>query len=461
MQGLAISSHYPNSGIFADAAGINPYINPFSKGADVGLLQTSSAVTPSTGSVIVDNVYASYYLGTALTGYFYGDSGHLYSLNTASFPGTPTDLRTVANPAPGLSIWQVAGGTKYLYYFRLTNIGTFDLNVTFQDASYAGLQSTVIHPPHQFVGNLYYGNKDRIGGLLDGGSGTVTHTTNLLDFPSDFIVTTLNDDGYYLVIGATTNTINGNINFHTVNKIFFWDTVSSSWQKEWSIETAYIASIQKIGNLMYALCADGLYAFSSALPPTLLIPLSGSDSPATVGGVEPTHEIACVRDGVLYWISANNEVCAYGSPIPGLTPRFFKPYKVSSSYNKHISVATKFIFAVGGSNLGSLTSASGGATGYSAETIYVPLERKWNILGIDVILGEPMASGDSLNIDVKSDEDTSASDWGTMSYAIEGAVRTKRLSNRYTAENLKLVFNFNGGNVKIKKVIVYGEPMNI
>ena len=465
LSGLAISSHMP-TGVFHEASGINPFRDPFTSSDNVGLLQTSQAAQNIAGGVVVDAVRGSVYLGSSFRGYFWGNAGHLYEVDTDSFP-TPTDLRTVSNPADGLAIYQPPTGSKKLLYWQTTQFGTWDFAASYNDGAYTGLQSTIIHPTHPFVGNVYYGNKDRIGEVSNDGVGNIVHTLNVLDFPSDLLVTTINDDGYYLIVGATTNTISGNLKIHTLNKIFFWDTVSSSWNKEYEIPTAYIASIQKLGNLMYALCADGLYAFSFSIPPTLVVPFSNNDAPSTVGGVAPTHQVACVKDGVLYWTSVGTDICAYGSPIPGLSPRFFKPFKAfSGGVPTHLSVAGKFKLVTADENeFGYVDFQNGGNTSLVAETIYIPLERKWNIMKMEIILGEPMASGDSLNIDVKSDEDTSATDWGTMSFAADGAVRTKLMvssgATNYIAENLKLIFNFNGGNVKIKKVMVYGDPMTI
>ena len=100
------------------------------------------------------------------------------------------------------------------------------------------------------------------------------------------------------------------------------------------------------------------------------------------------------------------------------------------------------------------------STGVSGETVYIPLKAKYLIERIDVTLGEPMASGDSLNIDLRADEDVSATDWGTMSYAVEGAIRkkfiTKETGGEFEAENFKMILNFNGGAVKIKKIDVWG-----
>lgn len=471
MSGIAVSAHMPSTGLFTDAAGVNPFVDPLTQSASTGLLQTGATPVDVSGSVMADAVIGSAYNGAAYTAYFSGDGGHIYSLATSGFPNTPTDIRsaTVANLAEGLAIWQPNGGTRYLYYWQKTQIGIWNLVGTYPtgwtDNSIAAIHTTgsVIHPVHHLFGNLYYGNVDSVGSISDSGSGSSVSNPIALDIQGDFIVTTLCDDGNFLVVGATTNTIAGNLQIHTLNKIFFWDTNSSTWQREWEIETAFIASIQKIGSTLFALCAEGLYAFNFSTPPTLIVPLSNADGPATVGGVSPTHQIACVKDGVVYWLSSGGDVCAYGSPIPGLAPRFFKPYKAYSTVPSHISVAGKFQFFIAGQSakFGSLQTSSSGNTSLSAKTIYIPLARKYQIHRLEIYLGEPLVSGDSLNIDVQADEDTTASDWGTVSFTAHGAVRTVMLSGNYTAENLRIVFNFNGGNVKIKKVCVYGDPINV
>ena len=66
-----------------------------------------------------------------------------------------------------------------------------------------------------------------------------------------------------------------------------------------------------------------------------------------------------------------------------------------------------------------------------------------------------------MNIDVKSDEDTTASDFGTMSFTLDGAVRTKALYNGFKAENLKLYINLVAGNVKVKKIMIWADPVTI
>lgn len=483
MTGVAVSSHYPASGIFSDAVGVSPFITPFTLSNDLGLLQASAAPVETQSSVVVGPVWGGTLDGAAYKGYFIDDEGHFYEQATNS-DGSPTDLRSgtpITSPAEGVAIYQINGGTRYIYYAREDAIGRWDLSGSYptgwndtyiQSAgtlAIAGIQTTKIRNFHQFVGNLYWTNKDRIGAIIDTGAGgsltTANVDSNVLDLPSTLTAVDIDDDGFYLVIAATENTISGNTITDTINKIYFWDTAGNSWQREWSIETGYIAGIKRVGSIMYALCADGLYAFSFNTPPTLIVPLGTNDAPSVTGGEVPTSHILDERNGVLYWCAAGGHICAYGSPLPGLSPRFYKPYDTLTGIPRFFmwSGRTKIYTASDGATetFGFILPLSSGNTGVSAETIYLPLGQKFNILKMEVILGEPLASGDSLNIDVKSDEDTSASDWGTVSFASLGAKRTAMLPNRFTAENLQLIFNFNGGNVKIKKIVGYGEPVTI
>lgn len=486
LKGIAISSQYPSTGIFAEASGINPFLLPFTSSNEFGLLQTSSAATDKTGGVVSGAILGGALLGSAYTAYLIDEDGYIYSVDTTS--GTPTNLRSgsaMTTPAEGVAIYQINGGTKYLYYAREDKIGRWDLSGSYPtgwDDAYIGsgddisvaMQTTSIRNFHHFVGNLYWTNKDRIGQIIDTGAGGALSAANVasdaLDLPSTMTAVDLDDDGFYLVIAATENRITGNRQVNTLNKLYFWDTASNSWAREWTINTPFISSIHKMGSVMYALCADGLYAFSFNTPPTLLIPLANRDGPTRTGGVNPTSHTAIVKDNVLYWltsgVSGNADVAAYGSPLPGMQPRFFKPFKAmnggaSSSPSFIMSVGKFITYVADGDKFGELSNTSGGQTGLSAETIYIPLGGKYDIKKIEVILGEPLASGDSLNIDLQSDEDTSATDWGTMSYALHGAIRSKMLPGAFKAENLKLIFNFNGGNVKIKKVVLYGDAVTI
>jgi hypothetical protein len=478
MKGLAISGHYPSTGIFTEAKGINPFLSPFYGQSDMGLLQTSAAAQQV--GVVVDTVLGGWFDGAAFKAYFIGDDGHFYDQNTSS-DNAPTDLRSgtpIATAGEGVCIYQINGGTRYLYYARESFIGRWDLSGSYPtgwDDTYIGtagtistseMRATKIRNFHPFVGNMYWTNKDRIGALVDLGTGSFGASNvipSALDLPSNMTAVDIDDDGYYLVVAATENVTSGNTSINTINKIYFWDTNSNSWQREWTIHTPFIAAITSMGGLMYALCADGLYAFSFNTPPQLVIPFSTADSPSATGGEVPTSHLLDEKNGTLYWASADGCVSAYGSPIPGMSPRFFKPFNSIDALTRLVlwSGKLKAYISTANDKYGFVLNSSGGATSLAAKTLYVPLGRKFDIKRIEVMLGEPLVSGDSLDIDVQSDEDTSATDWGAMSFALHGAVRSKMLPGAFKAENLRLILNFNGGNVKIKKIAVYGEPVTI
>ena len=94
----------------------------------------------------------------------------------------------------------------------------------------------------------------------------------------------------------------------------------------------------------------------------------------------------------------------------------------------------------------------------SAETVYIPLLERYDVKRIEVVFGEPLATGDSLDIQIQTDEDTTATDYGTIDFATKGAIRRVSIfTSKNNIDNLKLIFNFNGGNVKIKQVNVFGD----
>ena len=239
--GLNSGGYYnENGGLWYQAKGLNPFIkNDNYKNMMAGC----SAPTDITGAVIVDNpwAYASRITGSnAGTLYIYGDSGHNYSIDLSG-TNNPVDLsHTVANSANGYAIFSVAGTDK-LYYFQKTQIGTFDFASTWTDAWKTGLQSTTHHPTHPFIDRIYFGNLYYVG-QIHNNAGTADINATALNLPSDYTVTCISDDGQYLVIGATKSkdTSSSSNTLTAETRVFFWDTNSASWQKEYALQSASI-----------------------------------------------------------------------------------------------------------------------------------------------------------------------------------------------------------------------------
>lgn len=478
MSGISLSGHLPGTGVFSEASGINPFTDNHTTTYQTGLLQTSAAPNEIQSTVVVDEVIGGTFNGAAFKGYFMGDEGHFYELNTSSY-ATPSDLRSstqVTNPADGMEIFKLrADASPYLYFAQRTQIGRWDLSGTYPTGwndNYIGsggaiatadMQSTDIRPFHQFLGNIFFGNKDYIGVISDQGTTTPFADPKALDLPSNLTVTTISDDGYYLVFGATSNTISGNTQVNTLNKIFFWDTSANSWQKEYTLDVAWIGSIKRVGDVMYAVTSGGIYAFAFGLRPTLVLPLSNADTLSRTAGVSPTNDLTAVRNNVLFWLSGKPDVCAFGSPIPGLGNRFYRPFQSVGTVPTYLAYPDKFRMILAGATakFAELNTASTGGTGKTAETIYIPLGRKWDINRIEIITGEPLASGDDVSIKLQSDEDTTETEFGDFTFALHGAKRSHLMVGSYEAENLKIIVSFDGGNVKVKKINVYAEPVTI
>lgn len=458
--------YHAGAGIWAAASGINPFVDLVGLNQRIGLLQANPAVTDLT-STVVNETPIGWTADLATNGdqtLYFNSTSHLYILNVSSDAGL-TDQRTVANLANGTITFQPNGGTKYLYYWQKTQIGRFDLSSTYVDNQYTGLQSTVHHPTHRFLDAVFYGNKDRIGSLRDDGAAGVTHATNDLDFESNYECTTISDDGYYLVVGITRNT-SASTGVYPGTKILFWDTNSSSWEKEWSIDAPDIISIKRVGTRMYALTSNGLYVFSYGTSPTLVHLHSAAD----VAQPNPTngghYSMDVLADGVL-WGSAN-ELHYYGKMTPDAPFAYHQPVSVPSGTAQMVvssAKAQRIYVGTTTPKFGFYDQSSAGTpnTSVTAESIMIDLKNEWKIGRIDFVMGFPLASGDSLNIGLANDIAGSFTDFqktNAVSFADYGAKMSAKLLGTFNAELLRMKLTWAGGTVKIKRIDVWGDKID-
>ncbi len=459
LTGIASGAHIERGGIWHKAEGINPFVNPRQESVDTGLLQTCSAPTEVTGGVGGTPLSTATRVTGANAGTTYIGTSLGVSQIDMSADNNATSTLTVANMTNGLELFQSRGATaEYLYYWQTTQIGRYgDLNgtPTATDAWVTGLQDTSYHPTHKMWDEIYYGNKDRIGQIKDDGAGGQTHSANVIDFESNMLVTALDDDGQFLVVGLSTNQGDNNIYGHSL--VRFWKINSSSWSYEWAIPEANIIAIKRVGTAMYALCPYGLYIFNRSTAPRLV--RSFKDN-APFG---MHNALSSLGDSVVNGTGANATLGFYGRILPDVPTAYHELYSGGSGAVTLVDATIKNNRVFVGTNTPKLYRydiSTGGATG-TAETVYIALRERYDISRIEVILGEPLASGDSLNIDVQSDEDNVATDWGTISFALHGAKKRIALEKKKdNVDNLKLIFNFNAGNVKIKQVNIYGDKRN-
>lgn len=479
LTGIAPNAHTETGGLFFKADGVTPlYDAGGTASSQNGLLQAGPAPTDfTTLGTIADAVIAGETVVSAGTPFLMmmGNAGHFYLKQVGS--GDVLDraaTHPIANPANGLTAWGPANGTVLVYYWQKTQIGTFDISGNNHPASpdshwiddaYTGLNSTFNHPVHQFQGNVYYGNDAYVGALLDDGEGGVDHAPNVLDFPFRFKVTSLSDDGTYLVIATTEN--NAGLNTFSVNKVVFWDLHSSQWTREYEIRDPFIWALKKMGNAVYAFGQYGIYqvTFDGGVT-KILSRLIGFGTQADLAAGYGANR-ALVYNGAALMFATDTTIDTFGKLAPDLLNAYFKHFKIPSGsgtptfVSADLDVGRVYVATDGPKLLSYDFDATTRATGVSAQSVYIPLGDKYQVEQIDVVFGEPLSGSDAMGIQLKSDESTAASDELVASCAKQGSVRHVRLNpNGVVAdEQLSIIVNFNGGAVKIKRIDVYGTPI--
>lgn len=465
--GISTHAHSNGSGLFFTATGVNSFVEPYAGSTGMGLLQTYNTPTDLTASVVLDIPTAGVENITGATAgslYILGDAGHFYEVDLSN--DTITDRRSaspITNPALGMDMFKPKGGTKYLYYWQQTRIGRWDLTAGtggFTDNwDSTGIQTTIFHQSHLFAGAVYYGNLDRIGKVYDV-AGTATNSADVLDFPNDYVNTCLEDDGTYLIIGINKN-VNGTTGSTSLDssiKILFWDTFSSSWSKEWLIPDFGLSAIKRYTDGFIAFCGRGIYYFDFNTKPKKL--RMTSVYPVRYGY---PNAVDALNDALIFANSTNSSLATYGKLVPTAPVAYLQPWAgltgdptfINTSKVGRIYVGTaqpKFYYYV--------TGVGTAATGVSAQTVYFDFGDVFQIDRIDLIFGAPLASGDDISVSTRTDEVTGSVTWGSATFAADGAVLRKELKGHIKTDQMSLVWTWNAGAVKIKRIDVYGERVS-
>lgn len=478
LTGIAPSAHTEGGGLFYNALGVTPvYDAAGTASSQNGLLQPGPAPTNFSGSVVVDTPIASVAGISSSTPYlfFLGSSGHFYRKALGS--GDVTDLRSgtpITTPANGMAIWKPVGGTQYLYFWQKQQIGVWDLTSSHPTGwnddgpadDLTGMANITSHPVHPFLDRVYFGNDTKVGALLDNGASSYSFSLNVLDIKATERIFAVADDTTHLVIAATEN-INADNRF-AVNTIYFWDTYSSSWNREYTIRDPFIWALKRIGRSVFAFGQYGIYEVTyDAGPRKLLSRLIGFGTTADL-----TSGFGASRAGVYnqsaLMFATDTSIDTFGPLSPDLPAAYYKSFKVPSAVGTPSLIDTLFdvgrvyLGVDGGKIYGYDFNATTRETGVSAQTIYFPLRAKTKIERIDIVFGEPLISGDAMSLQLKKDEDTAVSPTTalTATYAADGAIRRKsvRVLDFVSEDQLSIVLNWTTGEVKIKKVEIYGKP---
>lgn len=466
LTGIAPSAHTERGGLFHTAPGITPlYDAGGTASTENGLLQAGPAPTDFS-SGISDVIFAGdvgYVSGTPYL-FMLGNSGHLYQKSIGS--GAVTDLRSatpITSPRNGLAVFEFSGANR-LFYFQDTQVGLWNLSGTYPtgwtDNAYTSLTSGQ-HPTHKFLDRLFFGNVNSIGFFQTDG----TASLSALDLPTTLTVTALSDDGTFLAI-ATTENSQGSNNF-ALNKILFWDTNASSWQRDYAIRDPFIWALKRIGRAVYAFGQYGIYevSFDGGVRKVLSSLIGFGTTTDLTAGYGANRAAVYNQDALVF--GTDETIDTFGRLSIEVPTAYFKPFLVPDGVGTPSFVFSSFdvgrvYVATDANKLYAYDfNAATRETNVNFATIYIPLKQPIQVHRIDVIFGAPITSGDIFTPTIRSDVDTSYT-FEQLSFATHGA------KNRYpfyaltplVAQNqLSVSGNFGAGAVKIKSIEVYGQPM--
>lgn len=469
------------SGLFYKATGITPL---FEAGKDQspnnGLLMAGAGATTVSGS-LGGNIIAStqFTSSTETTAYFSAADSHIYSLVlNSTISNSLASAHTAASLRHGLEVFRSSNGGNVLFYFMDTAIGQSNLSGSWNDSWKTGISSDDIHATHLAFDRLYFGNGANIGVLFDDGAGLATTSASNTNVSAFSIArygncTDISDDGLFLIIATTKNYTN-DPSVEAGCNILFWDTYSPLTSRVYEIPDPFIFSLEKTSKGVFAIGTTGIWQVGYGFEPQKVFSRTpGIYSNQTSLTLKYGHGATSAYSDALLWGGAsgsNYAVKTYGKLQSDAPFAYLEPFKTTA--NKNITFVDGLLlkgWVFVGDDTPALTAypfstTNAPQTSVTAQTAYIPLDGRYTIGRIDVVFGEPLASGDTLTMGVYTDEDTAVVSYNSVSY---DANNTKRRHSFYPNTpaicegQISLYHSFDAGAVKIKSVEVYGQPQNI
>ena len=300
-------------------------------------------------------------------------------------------------------------------------------------------------------------------------SGADNFDASALGIGSKGRCTDISDDGIYAVIALTKN-IACDPNSMAGSTVIFWDGYSPSWLREYQIPDPYIYSLEHTPLGVFAYGLTGIWqVFFGAEPvkvfnrSTGIYSLNNTSAALNYGRNATSH-----YGNALLWggSSGSNKTIKTFGKLDGDAPNaYLHPFLSTASKNITLvdgQLLKGYVFVGDDTPLLKaypFSTANAPATGVTAQTAYFNLPGKTSIKRIDVVFGEPLASGDSVSIGVFKDEDTAVTSFGSATFSADGAIRRKPLFKQVVAEDqLSLLITYTAGAVKIKALEIYAEP---
>jgi len=471
-------AHGQGGGLFFKADGVTPLFEAgTSQSVNNGLLMAGASGTTIGGSPNGNFLCSLCYdTGTRISAYFGTSTGRIFrqDIGTGDTPPTGanlTSIQTAGSAVLALESLQAVGGDPYIFYFLPGSVGRYDINAgTFND-SWGSASTDNTRASHKYFDQILYGGgTGKINSISDNGSAVLVNTGSVLDIPSNSTATAISDDGIYAII-AVSNNSRGDTGAYADTRILFWDGFSSSWLREYPLTDPLIYAIKKTPVGVFAFGITGIWQVTFGEVKKIF---SHPPGVYTVVNYNVHHygksAVSYFSDSLVWGgtSGSNYAIKSLGKLDSSAPNAYLHPF---------LSTAGQNITLVDGQLLKGwlyvaddtpqlkaypFSTTNAPQTGVSAQTIYYPLPYQVQIEKIKVTFGEPLASGDAFDIDTKIDEDTAAVDFDSVSYAVEGAVRSKVMTPKTNAtprpnQQISFVLNWTGGAVKIKSIKVYGE----
>lgn len=470
-------AHGQGGGLFFKADGVTPlYEAGTSQSVNNGLLMAGASGTVI-GGTPNGNFTCSlgYDTGVRKSAYFGTSTGRLFrqDISSADTPPTGSNLsviQTAGSAILSLESLQAVGGSAYIFYFLSGSIGRYDIGGASFNDSWDSPGTDNNRATHKYFDTVFYSNGiGKVGSIADSGAATLVSTAQALALPANTQATAISDDGNNVII-AINNNFYGDTAAFSESRILFWDGVNTNqWTREYAITDPFIYALKKTPIGVFAYGITGIWQVNFDGVKKIF---SHSPGVYTVSGYN-VHRYgkfaASYFSDALLWggsSGSNYAIKSLGKLDSSAPSAYLHPFKTT---------AEKQITLVDGQLLKGwvyvadttpqlvaypFSTTNAPQTSLSAQTIYFPLSRETQIKRIEVVFGEPLASGDAFDIDTRVDEDTAAVDYASCSYAVEGAIRRKVMHPNTTPRpnaQLSLVFNWTGGAVKLKRIEVYGE----
>jgi len=466
-----MGAHAERGGLFFDATGVTPLFGAGSAlSVNNGFLMAGAggtviAIAGTPLNIIPDKgiYYSSGFIVAASDNKIY--KCQISDASVPSFGATAAAITSGGTLTGGMVIFNISGADK-LFYHRTDKIGNNDSDTYLAvSTDYWGAMHV-----HYGLNKIIFGNGNGKLGTIDSTGASVLAA---LTFDATTQCTALSDDGTY-VVAAITKNVSGDSNLLMDTRVIFWDgSTTTGFLRDYPITDPFIYALKKTPNGVFAYGVTGIWQVSFDGVKKIF---SHNPGVYTASGASVVHYgkgAASFFSDALLWggnvgSTTTRALKSLGKLDSTALSAYLQPTKLTT--NKNITavegqVLKGYVFV--GDSTPQITYYPIGSgtpqTGVSAQTVYFQLPTKYNITHVDVVFGEPLVSGDSVSIQLKSDEDTAVTPTTALAatYADDGAIRRKRVKViNYVAESqLSLVVNFVAGAVKIKRIDVFGSPV--